>query len=59
MRRFWEDLRAAVAAGMSQGKSLAELQRTIMLEPYKDWVGYDQRRLLNIEAAYNNLRLYR
>ena len=43
MRRFWEDLRAAVAAGMSQGKSLAELQRAIMLEPYKDWVGYDQR----------------
>lgn len=56
MRQLWEDLRAAVAAGMSQGKSLAELQQTIMLEPYKNWVGYDERRLLNIEAAYNNLR---
>ena len=59
MRQFWEELKAAVSAGMSQGKSLAELQRTILLENYKDWAGYDQRRALNIEAAYNNLRLYR
>jgi len=59
MRQFWEDLRAAVSAGMSQGKSLAELQRTITLEKYKGWAGYQQRRALNIEAAYNNLRLYR
>lgn len=59
MRRFFEDLRAAVSAGMSQGKGLAELQRTIALEKYRDWLGYDQRRAKNIEAAYNNLRLYR
>ena len=59
MRQFWEDLRAAVAAGMSQGKSLAELQDTVMLEKYKGWIGYEERRRLNIEAAYNNLRLYR
>jgi hypothetical protein len=59
MRQCCEDLRAAVSAGMSQGKSLAELQETIMLEKYKSWLGYEERRLLNIEAAYNNLRLYR
>jgi len=59
MRQFFEDLRSAVAAGLSQGKSLAELQDTLMLEKYKGWAGYDQRRRLNIEAAYNNLRLYR
>jgi hypothetical protein len=59
MRQFFEDLRAAVSDGMSQGKSLAELQKTITLEKYKDWLGYQDRRLLNIEAAYNNLRLYR
>jgi metallo-beta-lactamase class B len=59
MRQFFEDLRAAVSAGMSQGKSLAELQQAITLETYKGWRGYEERRLLNIEAAYNNLRLYR
>jgi hypothetical protein len=26
---------------------------------HKGWAGYEQRRALNIEAAYNNLRLYR
>jgi glyoxylase-like metal-dependent hydrolase (beta-lactamase superfamily II) len=56
MRQFWEDLRDAVAAGLSQGKSLAELQQTITLDKYKGWAGYEQRRRLNIEAAYNNLR---
>ena len=59
MRQFFEDLRSAVAAGLSQGKSLAELQDTLMLEKYNGWAGYEQRRRLNIEAAYNNLRLYR
>ena len=59
MREFFEELRAAVSAGMSQGKSLAELQNTITLDKYKGWRGYDERRALNIEAAYNNLRLYR
>lgn len=59
MRQFFEDLRAAVSEGMSQGRSLAELQNTIPLDKYKAWRGYEERRLLNIEAAYNNLRLYR
>jgi glyoxylase-like metal-dependent hydrolase (beta-lactamase superfamily II) len=59
MRQFFEDLQTAVSDGMSEGKSLAELQKTIMLDKYRGWRGYDERRLLNIEAAYNNLRLYR
>jgi glyoxylase-like metal-dependent hydrolase (beta-lactamase superfamily II) len=58
-REFFEDLVAAVSAGMSQGKSLAELQKTILLEKYADWSGYAQRRAPTIESAYNNLRLYR
>jgi glyoxylase-like metal-dependent hydrolase (beta-lactamase superfamily II) len=59
MRQFFEDLRAAVSDGMSRGKSLAELQNTITLDKYREWLGYEERRRLNIEAAYNNLRLYR
>jgi hypothetical protein len=59
MRQFFEDLRAAVSDGMTRGKSLAELQHTITLDKYREWLGYEERRHLNIEAAYNNLRLYR
>ena len=44
---------------MSRGKSLAELQHTVTLDKYREWRGYEERRLVNIEAAYNNLRLYR
>jgi len=31
----------------------------ILLEKYKNWSGYLQRRAPTIESAYNNLRLYR
>jgi glyoxylase-like metal-dependent hydrolase (beta-lactamase superfamily II) len=58
-RVFFEELVAAVSAGMAEGKSLAELQRSILLEKYKDWSGYAARRGPTIESAYNNLRLYR
>jgi glyoxylase-like metal-dependent hydrolase (beta-lactamase superfamily II) len=58
-RQFFEDLVAAVSAGVSQGKSLEELKRTILLEKYKDWAYYARLREDNIEAAYNNLKTYR
>ena len=59
VREFMEELTKAVSEGMSQGKSLAELQQTLLFEKYKDWNGYAQRRAPSIESAYNNLRLYR
>ncbi|HLF13049.1 MAG TPA: MBL fold metallo-hydrolase [Gammaproteobacteria bacterium] len=58
-REYFEALAAAVAAGMAAGKSLAELKETVLLEDYKDWVNYERLRPNNIEAAYNNLKLYR
>jgi glyoxylase-like metal-dependent hydrolase (beta-lactamase superfamily II) len=58
-RQFFEDLMKAVSDGMSEGKSLEELKRTVMLEKYKDWAYYQRLREDNIEAAYNNLRTYR
>jgi len=58
-RQFFEDLAAEVSAGMAQGKSLAELKKSILLEKYKDWSFYPRLREDNIEAAYNNLKLYR
>jgi glyoxylase-like metal-dependent hydrolase (beta-lactamase superfamily II) len=58
-RRFFEDLVAEVSLGMSQGKTLAELQQSLTMEKYKDWSGYQQRRIPTIESAYNNLKMYR
>ncbi len=58
-RGFLEDLAAEVSAGMAQGKSLIELKQSIRLEKYKDWSSYQRLREDNIEAAYNNLKLYR
>ena len=58
-RRFLEDLRDAVSKGMAEGKSLDELKRTIKLEAYRDWAYYDLLLPDTIEAAYENLKMYR
>jgi glyoxylase-like metal-dependent hydrolase (beta-lactamase superfamily II) len=58
-RQFFEYLRDEVSAAMSRGESLEEMKHTLMLNRYKDWAGYAQRREMNIEAAYNNLRIYK
>lgn len=58
-RQFFEDLAGAVSAGMAQGKSLEELEKTVLLEQYKDWAQYDRLRVYNIRSAYENLKLYR
>jgi glyoxylase-like metal-dependent hydrolase (beta-lactamase superfamily II) len=58
-RIYFEDLRAAVEDAMSKGQSLAEMQQSIRLEQYADWVNYDRLLKDNIEAAYLNLKLYR
>jgi glyoxylase-like metal-dependent hydrolase (beta-lactamase superfamily II) len=58
-RRYFEDLVAAVSAGMAEGKSLDELKETLQLEGYEDWAHYERLRSNNIEAAYRNLTLYR
>ena len=58
-RRYFEDLKAAVSAGMAAGTPLEELKETVLLEKYKDWVNYERLRRNNVEAAYHNLMLYR
>lgn len=58
-RIYFEDLKAAVEDAMSRGLSLAEMQETITLEQYSDWVNYDRLLADNIEAAYLNLTRYR
>jgi glyoxylase-like metal-dependent hydrolase (beta-lactamase superfamily II) len=58
-REFLEDVAAAVAKGMAEGKSLAELKKTITLDKYSAWPNFAANRETHIEAAYYNLRDYR
>ena len=58
-RQYFEYLRDQVSGAMSRGMSLDEMRRTLMLEPYKGWAQYDRLRVMNIEAAYTNLRIYK
>jgi glyoxylase-like metal-dependent hydrolase (beta-lactamase superfamily II) len=58
-RQYFEDLAAAVSAGMAQGRSLEELKQTLELPQYREWVNYERLRAKNVEAAYWNLKLYR
>ncbi len=52
---YLEDLVAAVSEGISEGKSVEELQQSIMLEDYKDWGQYDAWRAENILGAFTHL----
>ena len=58
-REYFEDLVAGVSAGMAEGKSLEELKETLEFPAYAGWVNYERLREKNIEAAYQNLKLYR
>jgi glyoxylase-like metal-dependent hydrolase (beta-lactamase superfamily II) len=58
-REYFEDLVAAVSAGMNAGQSLEELEHSVTLDKYRDWANYERLRSYNVEAAYRNLQLYR
>jgi glyoxylase-like metal-dependent hydrolase (beta-lactamase superfamily II) len=40
-REYFEKLQAAVTAAIGAGQSLEEMQESITLDEYSDWVGYD------------------
>ena len=54
-RRYLEELRELVAAGIARGASLEALQAEILMEPYQDWMNYDDFRALNVEGMYRIL----
>ncbi len=58
-REYFEDLKAAVSRAMADGVPLAEMKRTIELGDYSDWENYERLLPSNIEAAHENLQLYR
>lgn len=57
-RRWLEDLQTAVSDGITAGRSLEELQRTVTLDAYKGWVGYDTQLPAIIQSAYLSLTRY-
>ncbi|MBT5032586.1 MAG: MBL fold metallo-hydrolase [Proteobacteria bacterium] len=54
-REYIEGLRDLVAAGIAAGQSLEDLQESIYMEEYKDWISYDEFRESNINDMYNML----
>ena len=53
--RYLEELLAAVAEGIASGRSLEQLQETVLMNDYADWARYDEWRAENVEGAYRSL----
>jgi glyoxylase-like metal-dependent hydrolase (beta-lactamase superfamily II) len=51
-RGYLEELRAEVTKLAREGKSLDDIKKTVTMEKYKDWSGYQQMRELNVEGMY-------
>jgi glyoxylase-like metal-dependent hydrolase (beta-lactamase superfamily II) len=54
--RYLEDISRGVAAGVGAGRSLAEIQKTLMLEAYKGFERWDTNREAHIAAVYATLK---
>ena len=54
--RYLEDISTGVAAGIGAGKSLAEIQKTLTLDAYKDWDRYGMLREQHIAQVYATLK---
>ena len=46
-------MRDAVAEGIAAGRTLGQVQQSVLLESYKDWFNYDIQRTQNVEGMYN------
>jgi glyoxylase-like metal-dependent hydrolase (beta-lactamase superfamily II) len=51
--QFIQDLDAAVAAAIVEGKTLAQMQESIDLPQYSEWVNYETGLAIYIEGAYD------
>ena len=54
-RHYLEELRDAVVAGIAAGRTVEELQASILMAPYSDWMNYENWRPLNVAGMYNQL----
>lgn len=54
-REYLEELRERVAAGIAAGQSVEELQESIYMDAYADWISYEEFRASNIADMHNML----
>src|SRR3990167_390886 len=54
--QYLEDLSTGVAAGIGAGRSLAEIQKTLMLDAYKSFERWDTHRTVHIAQVYQLLK---
>lgn len=54
-REYLEELRDRVAAGIAAGQTVEELQESIYMDAYRDWISYDEFRISNIVDMYDLL----
>ncbi len=58
-RQYMEEMYSAVLSGVQAGKSLEELQQSILMPKYASWGNYDTQLTMNIEGMYNQISLHR
>jgi glyoxylase-like metal-dependent hydrolase (beta-lactamase superfamily II) len=54
-RRYREELRAAVAAGIAAGRTVEQLRESVTMDAYKGWEFYAQWRADNVTGMYQIL----
>jgi glyoxylase-like metal-dependent hydrolase (beta-lactamase superfamily II) len=54
--QYLEDLSTGVAAGIGAGRSLADIQKTLMLDAYKGFERWDTHRTVHIAQVYELLK---
>lgn len=54
-RHYLEQLRDEVAAGIAAGMTVEQLQESVTMDAYSDWINYENWRPLNVLGMYNLL----
>ena len=54
--QYFEDLATGVAAGIGAGRSLPEIQKTLMLDAYKGFERWDTHRTVHIAQVYETIK---
>ena len=54
-REYLEELRDLVAAGIEAGQTVEQLQESIYMDDYAEWISYDEFRESNISGMYDLL----
>ena len=56
LQQYFVDLTGGVAAGVAANRGLAEIQKTLMLEPYRTWERWDTHREAHIAEVYATMK---